>query len=195
VAITGSTIAAVGPDREVALAFTAARTIDAHGALVHPGFVDNHIHLCLHNMRWASDEFGDRSVRSGQSHWDLCVDETEYAGSVLASLEMARNGTTCFLEVGMLMTPDVGATAVEEIGIRAVLEDPFVFDIEGTGGPVTERLPFDPQRAFDVLGTELKRNSDPEALVRGHVNLRGMASGTDQLLSAAKSLADENGVV
>ncbi|MDA1348629.1 MAG: amidohydrolase family protein [Chloroflexi bacterium] len=195
VAVTGSTIAAVGPDREVAPAFAAARTIDAHGAVVHPGFVDNHIHLCLHNMRWASDEFGDRSVRSGQSYWDLCVDETEYAGSVLASLEMARNGTTCFLEAGTLMTPDVGATAVEEIGIRAVLGDPFVFDIEGTGGPVTERLPFEPQRAFAVLGTELKRNSDPDALVRGHVNLRGMASATEELLLAAKGLADENGVV
>ena len=37
VAITGATIAAVGPDRDVAPAFTATRTISTRGALVHPG--------------------------------------------------------------------------------------------------------------------------------------------------------------
>ena len=82
-----------------------------------------------------------------------------------------------------------------EIGIRALLGDPFVFDIEGVGGPPLERIPFNPRRAFDVLGTELGRNSDPDALVRGHVNLRGMASASDELELAAKALADEKGVV
>ena len=197
-AIDGADIVALGPDREVAPLFRPARTIDAHGAPVHPGFVDNHTHVCLHNMRWAYAEIGDsanRAPRKGKPFWDLCVDETEYAGSRLACLEMARNGTTCFLEAGTLMEPDVGAAAVETIGIRALLGDPFVFDIEGTGGPVTERLPFNPRRAFDVLGTELKRNADPQALVRGHVNLRGMASATDELQIEAKRLADDNGAV
>ena len=197
-AIEGTSIVAVGPDREVVPLFRPAGTIDAHGAVVHPGFVDNHTHVCLHNMRWASPEVGnrdERAARQGKSYWDLCVDETEYAGSRLASLEMARNGTTCFLEAGTLMEPDVGAAAVAEIGIRALLGDPFVFDIEGVGGPPLERIPFNPRRAFNVLGTELGRNSDPDALVRGHVNLRGMASASDELELAAKALADEKGVV
>ena len=197
-AIDGADIVALGPDLEVAPHFRPARNIDAHGAPVHPGFVDNHTHVCLHNMRWAYAEIADsasQDLREGKPFWDLCVDEIEYAGSRLACLEMARNGTTCFLEAGTLMEPDVGAAAVEAIGIRALLGDPFVFDIEGTGGPVTERLPFNPRRAFDVLGTELKRNADPEVLVRGHVNLRGMASATDELLLEAKRLADESGTV
>ena len=197
-AVRAGTIVAVGPNREVAPTFRSARTIDAHGAVVHPGFIDNHIHVCAHNMRWAYAEVvhsPGRTNRRGRSYWDLCVDDVEYTGSKLACLEMARNGTTCFLEAGTLMTPDAGATAVEEIGIRALLGDPFVFDIEGAGGPVLERIPFSRQRAFDVLGTELKRNSDPDALVRGHVNLRGMASATNELELAAKALADQNGVV
>lgn len=198
VAIKGALIVAVGTDRQLAQAFRSAKTIDAHGAVVHPGFVDCHMHVCLHNQRWATPELANkdkRAARAGKSYWDLCVDETEFAGSRLASLEMARNGTTCFLEAGTLMTPDVGAAAVEEIGIRALLGDPFVFDIEGVGGPALERIPFNPRRAFEVLGTELKRNSDPDALVRGHVSLRGMASATDELELAAKALADANGTV
>ena len=92
-AIEGTAIVALGPDREVVPLFRPARTINAHGAPVHPGFVDNHTHVCLHNMRWASPEVGnrdERAARQGKSYWDLCVDETEYAGSRLASLEMAR---------------------------------------------------------------------------------------------------------
>ena len=160
--------------------------------------MDNHTHVCLHNIggptqRSATTPTG--ASREGKSYWDLCVDETEYAGSRLACLEMARNGTTCFLEAGNSDGAGRRAAAVETIGIRALLGDPFVFDIEGTGGPVTERLPFKPRRAFDVLGTELKRNADPQALVRGHINLRGMASATDELQLAAKRLADDNGTI
>ncbi len=199
VAVNDGSIVAVGQDREVTPASRSAHTIDAHGAVVHPGFIDNHIHVCLHNTRWTNEEGAKdsgrrKTPRPGKGYWDLCVDETEYAGSRLACLEMARNGTTCFLEAGTLTTPDAGAAAVEDIGIRALLGDPFVWDIEGTG-PTLSRIPFSAGRAFEVLGTQLKRNEDPQALVRGHVNLRGMASATDELLLAAKALADENGVV
>jgi len=46
-----------------------------------------------------------------------------------------------------------------------------------------------------VLGNELKRNADPDALVQAHVALRGLASSTDELQLAAKAVADEAGVV
>ena len=193
VAVRAGGIVEVGPEREVVQSLRAGRTIDAHGSVVHPGFVDCHSHICLHNLRWNYPQ-GFTHPRK-RSWWDLCFDETEYDGSRLAALEMARNGTTFFLEAGTVMTPDAAATAVEEVGIRASLGDPFVWDIEGSGGPALDRIPFTPNRAFDVMGTELKRNADAEALVRGHVCLRGMGSASDELAIAAKKLADRHGVV
>ena len=48
VAIEGSTIVAVGPEREVTQAYRGRRMIDARGAVVHPGFVDGHCHVTIH---------------------------------------------------------------------------------------------------------------------------------------------------
>ena len=47
VAVRGKRVAAVGPEREVieGLGLRAARTIDARGAVVHPGFIDAHNHM------------------------------------------------------------------------------------------------------------------------------------------------------
>lgn len=197
-AVKNGRIIAIGSDRDVEARFTGLQTIDAAGSVVHPGFIDNHNHLCLHNMRWAYPEIPDLPHTPdprAKSYWDICADEIEYAGSKLASLEMARNGTTCFLEAGTLTTPDAGAKAVEDVGIRGVLGDPFIFDVHEASVPEIERYPLDVQRAFNSLGSELKRNRDPDGLVRGHVNLRGMASASKDLELAAIDLAQEHGVV
>ncbi|MEA2366940.1 MAG: 5-methylthioadenosine/S-adenosylhomocysteine deaminase, partial [Thermoleophilaceae bacterium] len=51
------------------------------------------------------------------------------------------------------------------------------------------------EQSLDMLGGQLKRNRDPDALVRGHVALIGMGTATDELALAAKALADREGVV
>ena len=189
VAVEGGSIVAVGRDREVSAKVQATRTIDAHGAVVHPGFIDNHIHLDYHNIRWASqDGLGwDDSLPIHGEYMGLINEELEYVSSKLAALEMARNGTTCFLEAGGVHNPDAAATAVEEIGIRGVLGDTFVRDI----GPNAKSR----DQVLKVLGIQLKRNSDPNALVRGTVSASGMGNTSDELLLAAKEMADEHGVV
>ncbi len=45
VAVEGNRIVAVGTSREIAAAYTAARTIDLKGRLVTPGFNDAHLHF------------------------------------------------------------------------------------------------------------------------------------------------------
>ena len=45
IAIRNGIIISVGLDEEVSAKFNPNQTIDAKGALVHPGFIDNHIHL------------------------------------------------------------------------------------------------------------------------------------------------------
>ena len=195
VAINGGGIVAVGPDREISSGSVATRTIDAHGAVVHPGFIDTHIHVSYHTFRWACPDgvSFNEAVDYHGDFLDLTEPETELIGARLAALEMARNGTTCFLEANV-MDPDGVAAAVEETGIRALLGDPVVKDIVPPGarhGPIE----LSRERAFDILGSQLKRNSNPDALVRGVVTLSGMGSASDELALTAKALADKHGVI
>ena len=107
--------------------------------------------------------------------------------SKLAFLEMARNGTTCFMEAGGVYNPDSAAAAIEEVGIRGMLSDAFVRDIGSSGGAKP-----DSDRAFRILGSQLKRNTEPNTLVRGVVSVSGMGSASDDLLRTAKDMADKN---
>jgi cytosine/adenosine deaminase-related metal-dependent hydrolase len=81
--------------------------------------------------------------------------------------------------------------------VRASLADPFVWDVEGglRMASEIERAPAARSRALALLGSELRRNRDPEALVVGHVGLYGSGSASEELEVEAKACADAAGVV
>jgi 5-methylthioadenosine/S-adenosylhomocysteine deaminase len=204
VAIDGSRVLAVGPERELAARFAPRRTLDAAGAAVHPGFIDGHYHATLHLSRGAITDNPhptadpEEELRpSAYVAWiNALDDEDEYASALMACVEMARNGFTAFMEPGTAFEPDTVARAAEDVGIRVSVADPFLWDcvdIEGMAGQIP-RAPADARRAQRLLGEQLKRNRDPNALARGHVALYGTGSGSEELMRAGKACADDNGV-
>lgn len=200
VAVAGRRIVAVGRAAEVAAGVVAARTISAGSAAVHPGFVECHNHTTLHTARGAFGDtisWDDVVSEFYVPYWNTVTDEEEYAGAALACLEMVRNGTTCFVEAGTAFEPEVVARAAAETGIRALVGDPFLWDIGGftSDSPTVSRAPYSTERALGLLGGQLWRNDDPDALVRGHIAVVGMASASDDLERAAKATADRAGVV
>ena len=206
VAISGRDLVGVGPEREVLAAYRARRVIDAHGAVVHPGFVESHYHTTLHLTRGTisdaphavSPSGGDGDQIGLYSAWfNALHDDDEYAGALLASVEMVRNGITCFMEPGTAFETDAVAAAAQAVGIRASLCDPFLWD-HTDGLAMTKevtRAPATIEQSLELLGRELRRNSDPDALVCGHVGLYGMGTCSDELAVAAKRCADEHGTV
>ena len=108
-------------------------------------------------------------------------------------LELARNGTTCFLEANVMDT-EGAAAAVQEIGLRALIGDSGIKDIVSPG-ETFGRIKVSRQRSFDILGDQLKRRSDPDGLVQGVISLSGMGTASDELLLVAKAMADKHGVV
>ena len=194
VAVDSSRVVGVGTSAEILQAYRPERTIDAGGAVVHPGYVDNHIHLMYHLLRWGvGDGAGwDDSLPLHGGLMAAIDEDVIRTATTLASLEMARNGTTCFLEAGGVPNTVVAAEAIERVGIRGLLGGSFVRDIS-PGGASTH--PTDRDKAFDNLGAELWRNSNPDALVRGVVSMSGMGSCSVELQLAGKKLADENGVI
>lgn len=200
VIIDGGAILAVGPTSALLASYAPETTIDARGSIVHPGFVECHNHTTLHAIRGAFGDtvsWDDVVSQFYVPYWNTVSDEEEYAGALLACLEMAMNGTTCFVEAGTAFEPDVVARAASAVGLRALVGDPFLWDIGGFTGdaPTVERAPATTDRALRLLGGQLWRNDDPDALVRGHVAIVGMASASEELERAAKATADRAGVV
>jgi 5-methylthioadenosine/S-adenosylhomocysteine deaminase len=200
VAIRGREIVAVGRAADVEATVAAARVIRAGGGAVHPGFVECHNHTTLHTARGAFGDtisWNDVVPEFYVPYWNTVTDDEEYAGAALACLEMLRNGTTCFVEAGTAFEPEVVARAASETGIRALVGDPFLWDNGGftLDSPTVARAPYSTERALGLLGGQLWRNEDPDALVRGHIAVVGMASASDELEMAAKATADGAGVV
>jgi 5-methylthioadenosine/S-adenosylhomocysteine deaminase len=198
VAIAAGKIIDVGPDRTVHERYAPRRVIDAGGAPVHPGFVECHVHL-LHTARGAFP--ADSPRQEGRDlyarWWDSQTEDEDHSASVLACVEMVRNGVTCFMDAGTAVHPDATAEAAQAVGIRASLADPFLWD-RGYGMSPTvplARAPVSLDRSLDALGGQLWRNDDPDGLVKGHIAVYGMGAASIELLSAAKSRADEARVV
>jgi 5-methylthioadenosine/S-adenosylhomocysteine deaminase len=193
VAIRDGRIVDVGPEAQIVPAFVADVTVDAHGAPVHPGFVECHVHL-LHTARGAFPDRlpYDNAMQVYAQWWDTQSEEEDYCGSLLSIVEMARHGVTCFAEAGTLLNPDVAAAAAEAVGIRATLPDGFLWD-QGHVLPL-ERAPATLESSLAKLGGQLWRNRDPDALVRGHVATYGMDTCSIELVTAAKACADRAGV-
>lgn len=219
IAITGSRIVAVGKDADIAGEYTADRVIDAGGAPVHPGLIECHLHASFHIYRGAlADQILENDVFDSfeTAFYNSVNDEEEHLSVLLACLEMIRNGTTCFLEAGTILSTDAAARAAQRVGIRAILADAFIWDEpqgfaqgmreEEANGCETcaaqarirtelTRAPKSRAEALERMGRELERNTDPDVLVRGHVAILGLGTASEELMNLAKDCADANGVV
>jgi 5-methylthioadenosine/S-adenosylhomocysteine deaminase len=199
-AIVGGRIAAIGATADLQAVWQPRAKIDASGAIVHPGFIDAHYHTGLHISRGILSDRPRADGAAGPSlfkRWNESLsDEDEHASASVACVEMVRHGYTAFMEPGTAFTPDAVAAAAQAVGVRAVLADPHLRDIDdGPNGPPIARLRGGHERALRLLGGQLQRNLDPDALVTGHVAIYGVGTGSLELMKAAKSCADANGTV
>ncbi len=204
VAVTGSKITAVGPERELLWRYHGRRSFDAGGGVVHPGLIDAHNHIVHGTCRGV---FAD-TAQSGQlkvsfADWKADVTaEDEYVAASLASLEMLRNGFTMLIEPGSVFEPDAVAEAATLAGVRTLLAGCYLWDqvevMRHLGGlesrMLYDRSPPELERCLNELGSQLHRNRDPEALARGYVAVYGLGTASDALLKAAKAQADDAGV-
>ena len=204
VAIADRRIVAVGPAAEVASAWRAQRVLDARGGTIHPGFIDAHNHIVHTTCRGILDQ-PQRSAGSVTfADWKADVtSEDEHVATQLSCLEMLRHGFTMFVEPGTAFDNDAVAEAADGIGVRGMLAGCYLWDqiciMRHLGSlesrSLYERAPPKLERCLDRLGSELHRNKQPDALVRGYVSVYGLGTASDTLLRAAKKLADESGVI
>ncbi len=95
--------------------------VDCKGKLLIPGLINTHTHLSMTLFRGYADDL-ELQQWLEQKIWPLekrLTGEMCYQGALLGSLEMARTGTTCLVDMYFHM--ERVAEAVREAGLRAVL--------------------------------------------------------------------------
>lgn len=199
VAVRNGDILSVGRDSELTARYAAKETIDAKGAVVHPGFIDGHYHLSIHLARGTvPDDPAAKSPFSYGNWMNLVEEEDEHIQTQVTAIEMLRNGYTFFLEPGTVLWPDAAAEAAESVGVRGSLADPYVWDVTDGGNAMAGKMPRSPcnrEHALRILGGQLARNRNQRSLVRGHVAIYGSGSQSEELMRAAKDCAEAGGVV
>lgn len=203
IAVSGRRIIAVGPERSILRAYRARRTIDAGGGVVHPGFIEPHLHIIHGTCRGIfGDALGDAPRTVNFADWKADVrPREEHAATLFAGLEMLHNGFTCYIEPGTVFDCDAVAAATEQVGMRGLLADTYIWDqieIMKQLGPLDSRTlyrraPPKLERCLDEMGRQLRRNADPDALVRGFVMIYGTGTASDELEQAAYTLAKSAG--
>lgn len=203
IAVADGVIVAIGTDEAIQRDYKAVDVIDAKGALVHAGFIEPHLHL--HSGGFHG--YGLNALaQTGPAYSDLkCAtdDEITAAFASAVSIAMLRKGYTLFAEPGTVFETDAMAEAIAQCGMRALVAGPYAWDelsvlraaAPGLVGRIVDRAPADFDRSMASIERELKRNSDPKALVRGFVCIYGESSASEELIVAAKKLARDHGVV
>jgi 5-methylthioadenosine/S-adenosylhomocysteine deaminase len=127
VAVQGDSILAVGPRADVETRYRSRETIDAHGRLVLPGFVNGHTHVPMTLFRGLHDDvtLNDwlykyifpaeaKNVNEEFVRW----------GTRLAAAEQIRAGVTTFAD--MYYFEDAIAEETKAAGMRGVLGETFI---------------------------------------------------------------------
>ena len=159
----------------------ADEVIDASGCVVIPGLINCHSHVAMALMRSVADDvkldkFLERTfaIDAKRSPEDIAV------GATLGCLEMARSGTTTFVD--LYYSEDIIAKSVEEVGLRgylgwAVLDEQFTTQ---KGKPVKNCEAF------------IKAHKN-RPLIKPVVAPQGVYVCSDETLMQAKELAKREG--
>ena len=127
VALKGDAIVAVGPRADIGGRYKGAQTIDAHGRLVLPGFINGHTHVPMTLFRGLHDDVTlhdwlykyifpaeAKNVNEEFVRW----------GTRLAAAEQIRSGVTTFAD--MYYFEDAVAEETKAAGMRGVLGETFI---------------------------------------------------------------------
>jgi cytosine/adenosine deaminase-related metal-dependent hydrolase len=211
--IDGDAITDIGPAAEIDARHLAAcrsggAVIEARGRLVLPGYVNTHAHTFEHLSRGLiPDDLStfDWAVRYARPFYAALTEDEAYLSAKLACLDMLRNGTTCFVDVNILVSLghfDAVAQAVTESGMRAVLGR-GVFDLmpkemmNAMAPALRERVQFpSAEAALREVDALLGRwTSSADGRIRAWASVYGLFPYcSDQLFAGLRAVAERHGV-
>ncbi len=193
VAITGNTIAAVGPTRDITSQYAAAETLDATDCVIMPGLIDTHFHTGQQFERAMLYRLS-KEMKLKEPIWQNFLisfeanlsDEDVYLSGLFAYANMLKVGTTCFADAGG-PRPESMAPAVEKVGIRGVLARSTLDLKEGIPAEMQ-----DTPAGVAAKGESLYKNWNGKAngRIRIWMGMRQIMICSRELLECIKDLAN-----
>jgi 5-methylthioadenosine/S-adenosylhomocysteine deaminase len=167
----------------------ADRVIDARHLVVTPGFLNGHMHISYaHPVRGIFPDDMGSPLDHVFTLQAAMTEEEEYHASLIAVLELVKNGTVCFLDPGSTKFPDACLKAYEDAGIRVITGE-CVTDLEGR-----LTLPrYSAKEAIDRTSSFLgKWHGRLEGRIRAWAMPFSPETCSADLLRALKRVADEH---
>ncbi|NVM20410.1 MAG: amidohydrolase [Desulfobacterales bacterium] len=183
VAVSGDSIADVGPEDALDGRYQAKKTIDARGGIIMPGLVNAHTHAAMSLFRGLADDLPlmtwlQEHIFPAEAK---LTSEMVYQGTLLACAEMILSGTTTFCD--MYLFEEAVARAAKRAGMRAVAGE-VLYDFPSPNyGPIEEGLKYT-EALID------RWRDDP--LVTIAVEPHSAYLCSPELLVKAKAIADRN---
>ena len=137
-AITGDTIAAIGPTGDVLKKYPGAEIYDGRGKALFPGLINCHAHLAATIARGFNEDFGfPNSAKLAIQPTSLLSKEEDTLMIAIGALECIRSGTTTVVQnAGGIAS---SAAMLAQSGLRCVFAE-SVGDREHGGPMSTEQL-------------------------------------------------------
>jgi 5-methylthioadenosine/S-adenosylhomocysteine deaminase len=186
VAISGTSIVAVGAPDQLAKGFKARDTIDAKGRVVMPGLINTHTHAPMVLYRGLGD---DLALMDWLQKYIFPAEARTVSpafvrtGTELAVLEMIRSGTTAYVD--MYYFEEEIARATRAAGLRAVLGQTII------GFPVPDaKTPADGLRRTEAFIREFQKDD----LITPAVAPHAVYTNDAATLTGSRDLAQKYGV-
>ena len=169
----------------------ADRVIDASEMVITPGMLNGHAHISYaHATRGIfPDTLGPDYLPNVFRLQGELDEEAEYCASLLAIVEMLKGGTTCFMDPGSTKFLDACMDAYELSGCRVMV------GTHVTDKPNPVNLPqYETAEAISIMENTIRDyDHHLDDRVRAWAMPFDASYSTDEMLIAAKRLADEYG--
>src|SRR5438552_11305730 len=117
IAVHAGVIVAVGATQDILSRYNSRQVLDAGGGIVHPGFIDAHVHISQYTSRSVLSSMEGTGVTMGD--WKSALTpEDELASAALAAIDYLKSGYTGFIDPGTIFSPDAVAPVADDFGIR-----------------------------------------------------------------------------
>lgn len=193
IAVSGGKIVAVGKSPEIAKAYTAARTIDAKGAVATPGFVDCHLHSSFQLSRGLADEANAQAFLFERMYpYEAALDGDDVRlSATLAAAELLKHGVTCFIDPGNYH-PEASVEGIMATGIRAIVSRSSFDLTKSVLGILPERMIETTKIALERAEAVLEKyakSGNPR--LGASASFRGLNNASDELILGLHKLAKQ----
>ncbi len=197
IVVKAGKFAAIGKSAAIEQSWRAENVVEGKGAVVTPGFIDNHLHTSFQLARGLADEANAQSFLFEHMYpYEVAMHEEDvYASVSLAAIEMLRHGVTCYIEPGNYH-PDTTVRAIMGTGMRMVLAVSCFDKNKSVTGLMPDGMIENTQRC--IAKTEELFEKYPgkhQGRLTVSASFRGMNNTSDELILALKGIAQKRGAI